>query len=101
MTLDKDKTQRVTIASTSKRNNAENVTVPEAVKKIAAARGNLSQDFVGIVAPDISLGAYLPLLEAVAKNSWLSLHFADGTSADGVSNNFREFIKKQVNAEIE
>ena len=101
VTLDKDKAPRVTIVSTSKRNNVKNVTVPEAVKKIAAARGNHSQDFVGIVATDVPLSAYLPLLDAVAKNSWLDLYFVDGTTSDGISNNIRKFIEEAVNAEVE
>ncbi|MDA0765555.1 MAG: hypothetical protein O3A92_01855 [Verrucomicrobia bacterium] len=79
----------------------KNVTVPEAVKKIAAARGNHSQDFVGIVATDVPLSAYLPLLDAVAKNSWLDLYFVDGTTSDGISNNIRKFIEEAVNAEVE
>jgi hypothetical protein len=101
VTLDKDKAPRVTIISTSKRNNVKNVTVPEAVKKIAAARGNHSQDFVGIMAADVPLSAYLPLLDAVAKNSWLDLYFVDGTTSDGISNNIRKFIEEAVNAEVE
>lgn len=95
--LDKDKIPRVTIVSSFEALNATNVTVLEAAKKIAALRVNGNSHWIGIIVDDdIRLAQYLPLLDAISKNSMFELFFVDGdpTEKNYVSNNIRRMIEQ-------
>ena len=96
--LDEKSIPTVTIVSDGKQNNATNLTVLEAVKKITPKKGlrRGSVDWVGIVvADDVRLDHYLPLLEAIAKNPGLMLLFVDGDDSEKhyVSKNIRRLIE--------
>jgi hypothetical protein len=48
---------------------------------------------VGIVAHGVSLQDYLPLLKAIAENSWLDLSFVEGRDPNFINENIKKLIE--------
>ena len=86
---------RVSVYSDVTAENKRGVSVAEATSILAAAKGTGSSVLVGVVVSDhVGLSEYLPVLEAVASNAWLTLAFVDNDGTpDSVADNLRKRIE--------
>jgi hypothetical protein len=81
---------KVAIYSDVKAENKRDLSIDEAAKILKNAEGWQSSVIVGIQAHDVPLAEYLPLLKAVAENSWLDLAFVEGRKPNFLFDNLKK-----------
>jgi hypothetical protein len=87
-----EKAVRVSLYSDVAAENKNNLKVEDAAAILANAQGWGSSVMVGIIAHGVPFEEYLPLLQAIAKNGWLTLAFIEGDSPNFVHENIRQKI---------
>ena len=93
VTSDSKSRTRVSIYSDVAKENKRNVSVKEAVAVMRKAEGWGSSVKVGIVADNVLLGEYLPLLNTISQNLMLELAFIDAEKPNFMHRNIRQRIE--------
>ena len=83
---------RVSIYSDIQEENRGDLTLEQARTIIENAKGLDSVIWVGVIAHQVPLGMYLPLLETISHNGWMRLAFVEGEK----SNNIHDNVTKKV-----
>lgn len=99
VTKDSRSQTRVSIYSDVAKENKVNVAVEEAATILRDAKGWGSSVKVGIVADNVMLGEYLPLLTAISQNLMLELAYVEGQKPTFIHDNIRNRIKEGEAAE--
>jgi hypothetical protein len=86
---------RVSIYSDVAKENKRNLTLDEAAAILREAEGWGSSVLVGIVANDVPLQSYLPLLTEISKNGWLELTFVEGDKPSFLHDNLRRMMSRE------
>ena len=83
---------RVSIYSDIQEENRGDLTLEQACTIIENAKGLDSVIWVGVIAHQVPLGMYLPLLETISHNGWMRLAFVEGEK----SNYIHDIVTKKV-----
>jgi hypothetical protein len=95
VTKNADFKPRVSIHSDVDKEDKRDLKVEDASKIMREAQGWGSSVMVGVVAHDVPVREYLPLLSAISENAWLDLAFVEGEKPNFIFDN----IKKKIEAD--
>ena len=84
---------RVSIHSDEKEENKTDLTIEQANTILQNAKGWGSTVLVGVIAHDVPLREYLPLLKTISENVWFQLALVEGEGPDFIRENIRKMIE--------
>ena len=93
ITSEKNHILSVDIFSDVKSLNRRNLSIDDTVK-VLSNELTIREGVVGIVARDIMLSKYLPILKCISENPSLDLGFIDGSNMDIVVTNIKKKIEQ-------
>ena len=96
VTRDAESKVYVSISSEVDTENKKDITVKQASDILRDAKGRGSSVMLGIVAHDVPLQDYLPLLKVISENAWLNLAFIEGQKPDPINDNIKKSIEQDA-----